>query len=300
MKKNILGNSGIQVSEIGLGCMSLPFDLQESKAIIKEALHHGINYFDTADLYNKGKNEELVGELLKNYRHDIVLATKVGNQWSSDSDEVHWNATKAYIRDQVHNSLLRLQTDYIDLYQLHGGMVSDNTEEAIDAFESLKQEGLIRAYGISSIRPNVIRRFLDQSDASSIMMQYSLLDRRPEEFLDEIGRAGCSVVTRGTLAKGLLTNSGLERAENTDGYLAYSASELKETLHNLMGINSNLHALAIHSVLENPAIASILAGASSAGQLASTMEAYETAVPAEQIQQAKNATKQNVYEQHRD
>jgi aryl-alcohol dehydrogenase-like predicted oxidoreductase len=280
--------------------MSLPFDLKESKAIIKKALHHGINYFDTADLYNKGKNEELVGELLKNYRQDIVLATKVGNQWSSDSDEVQWNASKAYIRDQVHNSLLRLQTDYIDLYQLHGGMASDNTEETIDAFESLKQEGLIRAYGISSIRPNVIRRFLDQSDVSSIMMQYSLLDRRPEEYLDEIGRAGCSVVTRGTLAKGLLTNSGLERAETTEGYLAYGAAELKETLRGLMGINSNLHALAIHSVLENPAVASILAGASSAAQLAATIEAYETAVPAEQIQQAKTVTKQTLYEQHRD
>lgn len=300
MKKNILGNSGIEVSEIGLGCMSLPLDLQESKAIIKEALHHGINYFDTADLYNKGKNEELVGELLKNYRKDIVLATKVGNQWSSDSDEVQWNASKAYIRDQVHNSLMRLQTDYIDLYQLHGGMASDDTEETIDAFESLKKEGLIRAYGISSIRPNVIRRFLAKSDAASIMMQYSLLDRRPEEYLQEIGASGRSVVTRGTLAKGLLTNGGLKRAERADGYLAYGEAELKETLRNLMDINSNLHALALHSVLGQPAVASVLAGASSAEQLAATVSAYETPVSGEEIAQAKQATKQNFYEQHRD
>lgn len=288
------------MSEIGLGCMSLPLDLQEAKAIIKEALQHGINYFDTADLYNKGKNEELVGELLKNYRQDVVLATKVGNEWSSDSDEVKWNPTKKYIREQVHNSLLRLQTDYIDLYQLHGGMITDNTEETIDAFESLKQEGLIRSYGISSIRPNVIKRFLADSDIASIMMQYSLLDRRPEEFLAEIENSGRSVVTRGTLAKGLLTNEGLQRAKNAEGYLGYGNEELKEVIRQLMEVHENVHALSLKSVLKGPAVASVLAGASSAAQLSDTLAAYETPVTAEQIEQAKQLTKRLVYEQHRD
>lgn len=299
MKKNMLGTSGIQVSEIALGCMSLPLDLQESKAIIKKALNHGINYFDTADLYNKGKNEELVGELLKNYRQEVVLATKVGNEWSHGSDEVKWNPTKSYIRDEVHNSLLRLQTDYIDLYQLHGGMITDNAEETIDAFESLKKEGLIRAYGISSIRPNVIQRYLADSNILSIMMQYSLLDRRPEEFLEEIGKSGRSVVTRGTLARGLLTNDGINRAKNADGYLAYGDGELKETIKSLMKINNNLHALSLHSVLQNQTIASVVAGASSAAQLHDTIAAYETPVSAEQIEQAKQVAKQDRYEQHR-
>lgn len=280
--------------------MSLPLDLQEARAIIKEALQHGINYFDTADLYSKGKNEELVGELLKNYRQDIVLATKVGNEWSSDSDEVTWNPTKKYIREQVHNSLLRLQTDYIDLYQLHGGMITDNSEETIDAFESLKQEGLIRAYGISSIRPNVIRRFLADSNIASIMMQYSLLDRRPEELLEEIKDSGRSVVTRGTLAKGLLTKDGLQRAKNVDGYMGYGKAELNDVIRQLMEVHGNLHALSLHSVFESPAVASVLAGASSAAQLGETVIAYETAVSAEQIAQAKQLTKQLIYEQHRD
>jgi aryl-alcohol dehydrogenase-like predicted oxidoreductase len=300
MKKKQLGNSGLQVSEIGFGCMSLPFDLQEAKAIIREAIDHGINYFDTADLYNKGKNEELVGELLKGSRQDIVLATKVGNQWHTDSDEVKWNATKPYIMEQVHNSLLRLQTDYIDLYQLHGGMITDNAEETIDAFESLKKEGLIRAYGISSIRPNVIRRFLKESDIASIMMQYSLLDRRPEEYLDEIGAASRSVVTRGSLAKGLLTNEGLKRAQNANGYLTYREEELTSTVQQLMEVHPNLHALAIHSVLENPTVASVVAGASSASQLKDTLTAYKTAVSPEQIEQARRLTKQDRYTEHRE
>lgn len=300
MKKNLLGTSEIEVSEIGFGCMSLPADLTEASSIIEEAISHGINYFDTADLYNKGENEELVGKALKHHRKNIVLATKVGNQWSKDSDEVKWNATKPYIIEQVHNSLKRLQTDYIDLYQLHGGMISDNTEETIDAFESLKKEGLIREYGISSIRPNVIKRFLEQSDIVSIMMQYSLFDRRPEEYLEQIGEAGRSVVTRGTLAKGLLTNEGLKRAGTMEGYMNYNAEELAEVLKKLMDIHPNVHALSLHSVLQNRTIASAVTGASSSSQIKDTISAYETAVTAEQIEQAKQATKPDFYKEHRE
>ncbi|TWT07580.1 aldo/keto reductase [Planococcus sp. CPCC 101016] len=300
MKKSLLGNSGIEVSEIGLGCMSLPTDAAEASLIVEEAIAQGINYFDTADLYNKGRNEEVVGEALKRRRQDIVLATKVGNQWDVDTDEVKWNPTKAYIKQQIHSSLKRLQTDYIDLYQLHGGMISDDTEETIDAFEELKKEGLIRAYGISSIRPNVINRFLDKSNVASIMMQYSLLDRRPEELLDVIGQAGKSVVTRGTLAKGLLTGEGLRRADKMDGYLNYSSADLKVTLEKLLEIHDNLHALALQNVLEHDTIASVVAGASSADQIKSTIKAYETPVTSEQIKEAKALTRQDIYQEHRE
>ena len=115
--------------------------------------------------------------------------------------------------EAVKDSLKRLGTDYIDLYQLHGGTMEDNVSETIEAFEALKKEGVIREYGISSIRPNVIERFLSNSSAVSVMMQYSLLDRRPEEWFPMIRDAGASVITRGTLAKGLLTDEGIERAE---------------------------------------------------------------------------------------
>ena len=300
MKKSFLGNSGIEVSEIGLGCMSLPTDKKEAAIIVDAAIAHGINYFDTADLYNKGINEEIVGQALKHHRKDIILATKVGNQWNTHSDEVNWNPTKAYIKEQIHASLKRLQTDYIDLYQLHGGMITDDSEETIEAFEELKKDGLIRAYGISSIRPNVISRFLSTSDISSIMMQYSLLDRRPEELLDSIRQAGKSVVTRGTLAKGLLTGEALKRTEKMDGYLSYSSAELKDVLQKLLAVHDNLHALSLQSVLQHNAISSVVAGASSAEQIKATISAYETPVSSEQIAQAKKLTRQDVYQEHRD
>ncbi len=300
MKKNFLGTSEIEVSEIGLGCMSLPTDAKEAGIIVDEAIAQGINYFDTADLYNKGVNEEVVGKALKDHRKDIVLATKVGNEWSAQSDEVKWNPTKAYIKEQIHASLKRLQTDYIDLYQLHGGMITDDAEETIEAFEELKKEGLIRAYGISSIRPNVIKRFLEKSDISSIMMQYSLLDRRPEELLDSIGQAGKSVVTRGSLAKGLLTGEGLQRAGKMDGYMGYGAEELKTTLQKLSAVHDNLHALALQSVLQHDTVSSVVAGASSADQLKATIKAYETPVSPEQIAEAKALTRQDIYQDHRE
>ena len=300
MKKNFLGTSEIEVSEIGLGCMSLPTDAKEAGIIVNEAIAQGINYFDTADLYNKGGNEEVVGKALKDHRKDIVLATKVGNEWSAQSDEVKWNPTKAYIKEQIHASLKRLQTDYIDLYQLHGGMITDDAEETIEAFEELKKEGLIRAYGISSIRPNVIKHFLEKSNISSIMMQYSLLDRRPEELLDSIGQAGKSVVTRGSLAKGLLTGEGLQRAGKMDGYMGYGAKELKTTLQKLSAVHDNLHALALQSVLQHDTVSSVVAGASSADQLKATIKAYETPVSPEQIAEAKALTRQDIYQDHRE
>ncbi|WP_394120493.1 aldo/keto reductase [Planococcus donghaensis] len=300
MKKNFLGSSEIEVSEIGLGCMSLPTDAKEASIIVDEAIAQGINYFDTADLYNKGVNEEVVGKALKEHRKDIVLATKVGNEWSAQTDEVKWNPTKAYIKKQIHASLKRLQTDYIDLYQLHGGMITDDAEETIEAFEELKEEGLIRAYGISSIRPNVIRRFLEKSDISSIMMQYSLLDRRPEELLDSIGQAGKSVVTRGSLAKGLLTGEGLQRAGKMDGYMGYGAEELKTTLQKLSAVHDNLHALALQSVLQHDTVSSVVAGASSADQLKATIKAYDMPVSPEQIKEAKELTRQDIYQDHRE
>lgn len=299
MKQNLLGTSEIYVSEIGLGCMSLPTDLRQAKLIVDEAIAQGINYFDTADLYDKGQNEEIVGKALKQKRQQIVLASKVGNEWSMQSDEVKWNPSKSYIKTQIHTSLKRLQTDYIDLYQLHGGTIDDNVDETIEAFEELKQEGLIRAYGISSIRPNVIKRFLEKSDVESIMMQYSLFDRRPEEWFDAIAEKKGSVVTRGSLAKGLLTSEALQRARKMDGYLTYSASELENTIQKLLEVHPHLHALALQSALQQNVVQSLVVGASTAKQLKETLTAYDVPVSNEQLTKAKALTRLDVYENHR-
>ncbi|WP_075617626.1 aldo/keto reductase [Paenisporosarcina indica] len=298
MKKRELGRSGLMVSEIGLGCMSLPQQKEQAKKIVDAAIDQGITFFDTADLYDKGENENVVGYSLKGKRNDIILATKVGNKWNDEGNSWSWDSSKSYITHQVKESLQRLKTDYIDLYQLHGGTMENNLEEAIDAFESLKQEGLIRAYGISSIRPNVIQRFLSQSDASSVMMQYSMLDRRPEEWLDLIASHDASVITRGSLAKGLLTAEAIKRAEQSNGYEKYSKDALISTLTKLEENTKDLTSLALAFVLQHKQVSSIVVGASSVNQVNNTMDAYQQSISSNVLEEINDLLTKDQYTEH--
>src|SRR5690349_1405782 len=115
MKYRLLGSSGIKVSEIGFGCMSLSSNSEnENIELLHAATDLGINFFDTADLYDKGMSEIAVGKAIKKMRKKIVLATKVGNQWRSDGTGWDWNPRREYILQAIDKSLRRLQTDYID------------------------------------------------------------------------------------------------------------------------------------------------------------------------------------------
>lgn len=222
MKYNQVGKSAIHVSEIGFGCMSLGNDEQVNKRIVDEAIAAGINFFDTADLYDKGENERQIGKLLSGKRDNCIISTKVGNKWKEDGSGWDWLPGKEYIIKAVEDSLRRLGTDYIDLYQLHGGTIEDPIDEIIEAFTLLVSQGKIRAYGISSIRPQVIREYVEKSDIASVMMQYSLLDRRPEESVFKLLQENeISVLARGSLAQGLL--SGKPARE----YLNYTAEEVE-------------------------------------------------------------------------
>lgn len=273
MKKNQLGKSDISISELTLGCMSLGTNKKEATAIIDFALDRGINHLDTADLYDFGLNEEIVGEVIKNKRNEMVLTTKVGNHFNKDSKDWYWDPSKEYIMEGVKSSLSRLQTDYIDFYMLHGGTIDDPIEETIEAFEQLKKEGIIRAYGISSIRPNVIREYVKRSSIDGVMMQYSILDRRPEEeILDLLEKNNISVLARGPLAKGMLSNQAGKQIENKgkEGYLDYQYEELiqiEKDLSRQLNGDFSFNELALKYVLKHPAVVSAVFGASSIRQV---------------------------------
>lgn len=299
MKKRKLGTSELFISEISLGGMSLSTDKEQAATIVDMALDAGINYMDTADLYDLGANEEIIGAALGKRRQEIILATKVGNRWTEGVEGWQWDASPSYIKQALHASLKRLGTDYIDVYQLHGGTIEDDWDGIIDTFEGLKKEGLIREYGISSIRPNVLQRFLPASSAKSVMMQYSALDRRPEEWFDFIANEGASVVTRGTVAKGLLTNSWQQRLQRVNGFNTYSSEELTTTLTNLASQYNDLHALALAFNLKESAIASTVIGASSQEQLAQTLSAYENTAAITNFEAANTLTKNEQYVEHR-
>jgi aryl-alcohol dehydrogenase-like predicted oxidoreductase len=307
MKKNQLGKSDLLVSEIGLGCMSLGTDEKVARQIINAALEEGINYFDTADLYDFGRNEQIVGSSLKDVRDKVIIATKVGNRWNETNDKWSWDPSKGYIKEEVKQSLNRLGTDYIDLYQLHGGTLEDSIEETIESFEELKAEGYIRFYGISSIRPNVIRKYVEKSNIVSVMMQHSILDRRPEEtVLPLLNEYNIGVVTRGPLAKGLLSNRILEKASHSDaekGYLNYSHEELQHLLPSLkekIATSRSFTEIALKYNLAHPAVASVVTGASSVEQVKENARAAKSiALTKEELEIIKSLSKANIYDNHR-
>ncbi|MBB5638877.1 aryl-alcohol dehydrogenase-like predicted oxidoreductase [Pedobacter cryoconitis] len=265
MQYSKLGKSDLEISKIGFGCMSLSGNTKENELIIEKAVELGINYFDTADLYEHGENEVKIGNLLKLKRDQVIIATKVGNQHRADGNGWDWNPKKEYILSAVEGSLKRLQTDYIDLYQLHGGTMEDPIDETIEAFEILKQQGKIRHYGISSIRPNVIREYVQRSGIVSVMMQYSLLDRRPEEeSLELLQKNGIGVLGRGSIAQGLLVD------KPAASYLNWSAGEVAhaaEIVHSITGRNSSSAQTAIRFVLQNQALNSAVMGIRTQAQL---------------------------------
>lgn len=293
MKYNFLGKSDLKVSETAFGCMSLGQNQSENDTILHKAFHAGINFFDTADLYNAGLNEETVGQSLKNIRKEVIIATKVGNQLKSDGSGWDWNPTKSYILEAVEKSLRRLQTDYIDLYQLHGGTIDDPMDETIEAFELLKSQGKIREYGISSIRPNVIREYIKRSGIVSVMMQYSLLDRRPEEScLDLLQNAEISVITRGSLAQGLLVN------KPPRPYLSYSETEVSQLQAELKKTGHPV-SVSLSYVLRHPAVASVVVGARTPEQLQEILESRKTKISPEVLEKLSTILEPPVYENHR-
>ncbi|MDQ0207996.1 aldo/keto reductase [Alkalicoccobacillus murimartini] len=305
MRTRKLGNSDLVVSELGLGAMSLGKDAQKASSIIDEALHHGVNYIDTADLYDMGENEELIGKAISKRRKDIILATKAGNRFEQGKEGWEWDPSKKHIQQAVKDSLLRLKTDYIDLYQLHGGTIDDPIDETIEAFEELKQEGVIREYGISSIRPNVIREYVKKSSIVSVMMQHSLVDRRAEEWFELLDKNKISVVTRGPIAKGILSDRPLDSIQSVSdkGYMNYTYAELdtlRQQLNEHFSQKRSLVDVAFQYNLAQTPVASVIAGASSIEQIRENAQAIQSQpLSSEEISWLKQHTKADVYEQHR-
>lgn len=298
MKYQILGHSTMNISKIGFGCMSLKPDQNDFNHIIDAAIDLGINYFDTADLYDKGMNETLLGKAIKGKRDKIFIASKAGNQWRADGSGWDWNPRKEYILKCADESLKRLQTDYIDLFQSHGGTMEDNIDETIEAYEILLKQGKIRYYGLSSIRPNVIREFTRRSNIVSVMTQYSLLDRRPEETtLQLLYENNIGVLVRGSVASGLLID------KPSRAYLNYNESQVhdaKKAVNSVSSETRNAAQTAIRYVLQNPAVTSAIVGIRTIEQLKEAVETINTPQLTDtEMKILRESVPINFYEQHR-
>lgn len=211
MEMRKLGRDGLEVSALGLGCMGMSEfygagDEAESIAVMERAVNLGITFFDTADMYGTGRNEELVGRALRNYRSKVVIATKFGNVRNEKGEFQGINGRPDYVRSACEASLRRLGTDTIDLYYQH--RVDPNTpiEDTIGAMADLVKEGKVRFLGLSEAAPATIRRAQAVHPITALQTEYSLWSRDPEEeILPTVRDLGIGFVPYSPLGRGFLT-----------------------------------------------------------------------------------------------
>jgi aryl-alcohol dehydrogenase-like predicted oxidoreductase len=215
MQKRKLGNSGLEVSGLGLGCMGMSFsygppkDKKEMTALLAAAVERGITFFDTAEVYGPFINEELVGEALAPFRKQVVIATKFGFDLSGSDHRpgaAGLNSRPEHIKQAVEGSLKRLQVEVIDLLYQHRVDPNVPIEDVAGAVKDLIQEGKVKHFGLSEAGIQTIRRAHAVQPVSALQNEYSLWFRRPEaEVIPTLEELGIGLVAYSPLGKGFLT-----------------------------------------------------------------------------------------------
>src|ERR671933_2355609 len=208
-----LGQQGLEVSEIGLGCMGMSefygdADEKEAIATIQRALDIGVTFLDTADMYGSGANERLVGRAIEGRRDEVVLATKFGNVRGPNGERLGIRGDAEYVRQACDASLERLGVDHIDLYYQHRVDPDVEIEETVGAMKELVEAGKVRYLGLSEAGPDTIRRAHEVHPISALQSEYSLWSRDIEpEIIPTIRELGIGLVAYSPLGRGFLTGA---------------------------------------------------------------------------------------------
>ena len=290
MENRYLGNSGLEVSEVGLGCMNFGManDEAESGAVVEKALDLGINFFDTADVYGeRGLSEEWLGRALGKRRQQVLIATKFAGPMS-ETDPTQRGGSRRYIMSAVEASLKRLNTDYIDLYQMHTPDSATPIEETMRALDDLVRQGKVRYLGSSNYaawqlvdaqwtaRENHLNGFV------SAQNRYSVISRDLEkEVVPAAQKHGVGIIPYFPLESGVLTGKykrGEESPEGTRlarwgdwGRSGFASEAVLDKVDKLDAIgrrfNHSLLELAMGWLLDRNNVASVIAGVTSPSQL---------------------------------
>ncbi len=291
-----LGNTELNVSEIGFGSWGIggyPFWNHEgdkkSVRAIEKAVDLGINFFDTAPVYGFGHSEELLGKTLKPVRDRVIIATKCGLIWNKRKvSAITKNCTKKSILKEIDQSLSRLKTDIIDLYQVHWPDTNTPQEETMDALLELQHVGKIKYFGVSNYSLEQLNECLALVRFESLQTQYNLLERSIEnDIMPFCKKHNISVLAYSPLASGVLTGKYDKQTRFTDwrsrGILGHFSGKEYETnidkVERLKEIASRLKdnatRTAIKWSLSTPSIASILVGVKNESQLKQNLEGID-------------------------
>jgi aryl-alcohol dehydrogenase-like predicted oxidoreductase len=291
----------LTVSEVGLGCnnFGMLIERKESEAVVGAALDAGITLFDTADIYGGTKSEEYLGQALGARRDEIVLASKFGSTFEGHPG----GASPAYLRTSVEESLRRLGTDRIDLYQLHYPDPKTPVADTVGALAELVAEGKIREFGCSNFDGAMLEEAADAvKDGApgfvSVQNEYNLLHRDPEdEVLGFCDRTHTAFLPYFPLASGLLTGKYRSSAAPEGTRLAAWASFASDQLSDerlaavaaldalAQGVGHTVLDLAFAWLLAQPSVASVIAGATKPEQVAANVAAAQWKPTAELLAQ---------------
>jgi aryl-alcohol dehydrogenase-like predicted oxidoreductase len=304
MKTKQLGNSDLEVSVVGLGCMMFGSmcDEDTTATVISAALEEGVNFFDTADIYGSppGTSEQYVGKALGTKRKDVILTTKFGAQAGGRGGSAEGGGTRDYIMSHIEESLTNLGTDYLDLYQYHFPETDTPAEETLRALEDLVQQGKTRYIGCSNMSGAQLQEALDAAESAetskyvSAQNWYSLLTRGIEEDLVPVATANnVSVIPYFPLESGLLTGKYRKGQDDPEGSRlaawggAFKTDDKMDKVEALIAyadsIGLSMLDLAVAGLTNRPYVGTVIAGVTKPEQIRQNVAAGNVDLTPEQL-----------------
>ena len=301
-KEVTLGKSDVKVFPIALGTNAVGghnlypnLDEEQGKEVVRKAIDHGITLLDTAYIYGPERSEELVGEVVKEYpREQVKIATK-GSHYFDEDDNVQQNNDPEFIKQQVENSLKRLQTDYIDLYYIH--FPDDNTpkDKAVAALQELKEEGKIKAIGVSNFTLDQLKEANKDGYVDVVQLEYNLLHRENEEVMQYAAENQITFVPYFPLASGILAGKYDEDTTFDDHRATRRDFKPEVFKDNVRRVNqlkdiAETHQTSIANIvlafyLTRPALDVVIPGAKRAEQVIENIDAANVELSQDEINQ---------------